>query len=69
MNYLSGDPRVLKRAQVVGDDSFVQFALGVGHGKLDWPRQWRARLGLRTRLKQAMRRVAPGLPQRKQSNK
>lgn len=69
MNHLSGDPRILKRAQVVGDDSFLQFALGVGHGKLDWPRQWRARLGLRTRLKQALRRVTPGLQQREESSK
>jgi hypothetical protein len=53
LNYLSGDPHLLKRAYVGPGDSLIEFALSVRRGGIRRLRDWRIKLALRTRLKRA----------------
>ncbi len=55
LNYLSGDPHLLRRAYVGPDDPLLGFALGVRLGGLQSLRDLRARFGVRSRLRKAMR--------------
>jgi peptidoglycan/xylan/chitin deacetylase (PgdA/CDA1 family)/glycosyltransferase involved in cell wall biosynthesis len=57
INYLAGDPHLLRRMNVSPDDSLLAFALNVRGGGLRKIRDWRIRLGLRTRLKRALGRL------------
>jgi peptidoglycan/xylan/chitin deacetylase (PgdA/CDA1 family)/glycosyltransferase involved in cell wall biosynthesis len=53
MNYLRGDPHLLRRAYVGSNDSMIEFALIVRWGSFTRFRALRARFGVRSRLKRA----------------
>lgn len=59
LNYLSGDPHLLRRAYVGPGDSLIEFALSVRRGGIRRLRDWRIKLALRTRLKRAFRNGSP----------
>ena len=59
LNYLSGDPHLLRRAYVGPGDSLIEFALSVRRGGIRRLRDWRIKLALRTRLKRALRIGSP----------
>jgi peptidoglycan/xylan/chitin deacetylase (PgdA/CDA1 family)/glycosyltransferase involved in cell wall biosynthesis len=59
LNYLSGDPHLLRRAYVGAGDSLIEFALSVRRGGIRRLRDWRIKLALRTRLKRALRIGSP----------
>jgi peptidoglycan/xylan/chitin deacetylase (PgdA/CDA1 family) len=53
LNYLSGDPHLLRRAYIGPSDSLLEFALSASRGGIRRLRDWRIKLALRTRLKRA----------------
>lgn len=55
INYLRGDPHLLRRAYVGPDDSLLEFALIVRWGGMQRFRELRAKFRVRSRLKKAMR--------------
>ena len=59
LNYLSGDPHLLRRTYVGPGDSLIEFALSVRRGGIRRLRDWRIKLALRTRLKRAFRNGSP----------
>lgn len=54
LNYLSGDPHLIRRAYIAPNDSLLEFAISVRRGGTRKIRDWRIRIGLRTRLKRAL---------------
>ncbi len=54
LNYLSGDPYLLKRAYIGPTDLMIDFAASVRRGGIRRIRDWRSKLKLRTRLKQLL---------------
>jgi peptidoglycan/xylan/chitin deacetylase (PgdA/CDA1 family) len=58
LNYLSGDPHLLRRAYVGPGDSLIEFALSARRGGIRRLRDWRIKLALRTRLRRAFKRQA-----------
>ena len=54
LNYLSGDPHLLKRAYVGHNDSLVEFDLSARRGGIRRLRDWRIKLAVRTRLKRTL---------------
>ncbi|HEY1803097.1 MAG TPA: glycosyltransferase [Terracidiphilus sp.] len=61
LNYLKGDPYLLRRVCIGPDDSLIKFGLSIRYGGLKRFRDLRVKLGVRTRLKSAFRRHALGL--------
>jgi len=59
LNYLSGDPHLLRRAYVGPGDSLIEFALSARRGGIRRLRDWRIKLALRTRLKRGLRIGSP----------
>jgi peptidoglycan/xylan/chitin deacetylase (PgdA/CDA1 family)/glycosyltransferase involved in cell wall biosynthesis len=57
VNYLRGDPYLLRRAYIGPYDSLIEFAACVHLGSLRKFRDWRVKLAIRTRLKSAFRRL------------
>lgn len=57
MNYLRGDPHLLRRIYISPNDSLIDFALGVRWGGLKRFRDWRVRFGIRSRLKRGFRHI------------
>ncbi len=55
LNYLHGDPHLLRRTYVGPEDSLMEFALSVRWGSLKRIREWRARFKVRSRLRRAMK--------------
>jgi hypothetical protein len=55
VNYLQGDPYLLRRTYIGPTDSLIEFALCVHWGSLKKLRDWRVKLAIRTRLKRALR--------------
>ncbi len=58
INFLAGDPHLLRRMNISPSDSLPEFALKVRGTGLGTFHRWRARIRLRTRLKRAMGRIA-----------
>ena len=58
LNNLSDDLHLLRRAYIAPDCSLIEFALSVRRGGTRSIREWRNKLALRTRLKQASRRLS-----------
>lgn len=61
LNYLSGDPHLVRRAYIGPGDSLIEFALSARRGGIRRLRDWRIKLALRTRLKRSLR-VGPPHP-------
>lgn len=59
LNYLSGDPHLLRRAYVGPGDSLIEFALSARRGGIRRLRDWRIKLALRSRLKWCLRIGSP----------
>jgi peptidoglycan/xylan/chitin deacetylase (PgdA/CDA1 family) len=57
LNYLRGDTTLLRRAFIGPEDSLTEFGLAVRFGGLQKFREWRARVGVRSRLKRALRSI------------
>ncbi len=57
INYLRGDPHLLRRTYIGPDDSLFEFALCVHTGSLRRFHNLRAKLAVRTRLKHVFRRI------------
>jgi peptidoglycan/xylan/chitin deacetylase (PgdA/CDA1 family)/glycosyltransferase involved in cell wall biosynthesis len=57
VNYLRGDPYLLRRTYIGPTDSLIEFALCVHWGSLKKLRDWRVKLAIRTRLKRALRSI------------
>ncbi len=57
INYLKGDPLLVRRAYVGPGISQIEFALTVRFGGLKWFRDLRVKLAVRTRLKRALGRI------------
>jgi peptidoglycan/xylan/chitin deacetylase (PgdA/CDA1 family)/glycosyltransferase involved in cell wall biosynthesis len=55
LNFLADDPHGIKRAYIGHRDSMFEFALSVRRGGIKSIRDWRIRLGIRSRLKRALR--------------
>lgn len=55
LNYLRGDPHLLRRAYVGPEDSLIEFALSVRWGGIQKFRELRAKFRVRSRLKRALR--------------
>jgi peptidoglycan/xylan/chitin deacetylase (PgdA/CDA1 family)/glycosyltransferase involved in cell wall biosynthesis len=60
INYLRTDPHLLLRAYVGPDDSLAAFAFNLRRGGVKKIRDLRIKLGLRTRLRRAFRRLMQG---------
>ncbi|MGA9588182.1 MAG: glycosyltransferase [Terracidiphilus sp.] len=54
LNYLSGDPHLLRRAYVGPNDSLLEFDLSARRGGIRKLRNWRIKLAVRTRLKRML---------------
>ena len=55
LNYLQDDPHAMRRAYVSAEDSLLEFAFSVRWGGLQRFRDWRARFGVRSRVKSAVK--------------
>ena len=61
MNYLDGDPHLLRRTYVGPNDSLLEFAIKVRRGGMPiWLQEFRIKLAWRSRLKRTLRYLTGG---------